>query len=211
VIKDWRLKISVLMLLALQFSCTESPKPVVIKKLAHPNPTSYTFDFPVDKLRDKVINLFSIDPQTNDSILKVVFIDRILKEHPFQINFVAETSDKAAFGTDYYKNVENSDDIFLFSMGSYWYSPLYFRKNNEPFLFFTSFAFKFKAISDQKTLLSVIDINPIISNGTKCCGHSGYMAIEEKVQPTTVEEYTLILYIAEKLGVRGLAPLRLPK
>ena len=163
----------------------------------------------MNRLRDSVIRFFDLEHQMNDTILKTVFVDKILKDHGFPITFNSEVSEKALFGKSYFNNAGTSNDVFIFSMGNYWYSPLYFH-NNEPFLFSTSFAFKFKLISDQKTILTIADVDPKISNGTKCCGHSGNIAIEQKVPPTTIEEYTLILFIAEKLGVKGLATIQLP-
>jgi hypothetical protein len=88
---------------------------------------------------------------------------------------------------------------------------MYFNKDI-PFEFRTEFAIHLKELTRSSTLLTIKALNPQIINGAKCCGmHLGKVALEEKVKPTTVEEYTLILYIAEKLGIKGLAPLQLPK
>ncbi len=164
-----------------------------------------------------VIKLFDISPQYDNPILKTVFIDRILKDHNFPISFSYETADKAVFGRDYFKRKESVNDIFLTSIGSYWYSPIYYH-NNEPFLFTSSFALQFRALVDefkdaskQETMLTVIDVGPEITNGTECCGPHGNYSRTETVKPTTVEEYTLILYIAQKLGVKDLKPIVLPK
>jgi hypothetical protein len=42
-------------------------------------------------------------------------------------------------------------------------------------------------------------------------GVHGPMNIYTKVQPTTIEEYSLLLFIADKLGDGSLLPLKLPK
>jgi hypothetical protein len=193
----------------IQIGCTDRPSRVETKKLIHPNPTSVVFNVSLNKLRDTVIKLFGTSSQINDPVLASVFIDRILKDSSFPVNFSCETADGPVFGKDYFKRAGSSGDLFLFSMGSYWNSPLYFH-NNKAFLFSCSFAFRFKAISDKQTLLEVIDVDPEISNGTKCCGPEGNYAITQKVRPTTIEEYTLILYLAEKLHVTRLKPIQLP-
>jgi hypothetical protein len=201
---------SLLMLIVLtHFSCTESPHSVEIKKIVQPNPTNYLFNMPSRRLRDTVLKLFSDSAQDDDPTLKSVFTDRILPEHPFQVSFVPETSDNAVFGADYFKNAGTSNDIFLYPMGSYWYSPVYFH-NNKPFLFSSSFAFRFKDISSRQTLITVIVVDPGISNGTKCCGPGGDYAIIQKVKPTSVEEYALLFYIGKKLSIGGFKPIQFP-
>jgi hypothetical protein len=190
--------------------CNKNPAPVYKKKLSHPNSTSLSFNFPENQLRDTILKLFDIEPQMDDQILKSIFMDEIVKKHRFQVNFVSETANNAVFGDKYFKSKGNIGDIFLFPMGSYWASPMYFR-NGEPFLFSTSFAIKFKAISQKQTLVVVEDINPEILNGTKCCGPEGNYSVVQKVAPTTIEEYTLLLYITKKLGIYNLPPVQLPK
>jgi hypothetical protein len=207
--KAWILKIGILFMVIL-FGCGESPHPVLIKKLIQLNPTNYIFKLPVDKLRDTIIKLFDLDHQMDDTVLKSVFIDHILKNDPFPIIFSPEQAKNASFGYDYFKKPGTDNDIFLCQMGSCWYSPIYFYKNGA-FLFSSSFAIKFKTLSPKETLIKVIDVDPGILNGTICCGPHGNYANIQNVKPTTVEEYTLILYIAEKLGIEGLKPLHIPR
>ncbi|HEY4194952.1 MAG TPA: hypothetical protein VGM63_05425, partial [Mucilaginibacter sp.] len=80
--KESTLKFCFFILLGIsQVACTESPKKVEVKKLANPNPTSYEFNIPLNQLRDSVVKFFDLDHQMNDTILKTVFIDEILKDH----------------------------------------------------------------------------------------------------------------------------------
>jgi hypothetical protein len=53
---------------------------------------------------------------------------------------------------------------------------------------------------DGVTLLRITPENPVVLFGTRCCGPHGDYANEIVVDPTTIEEYTLIKYIAEQLN-----------
>jgi len=197
----------------MQFGCGESPKQVNKKTLIHPNQTSLTIKLPINKLRDTLVKIFDIDHQEDNKILGRIFFyksdPKDLDVH--QITFWPETSDTCTFGKEYFKKPNTKNDVFLNQFGEIWYSTMYFNKS-KPFQIRTEFAFQLKELSKNTTLITVKALDPKILNGTKCCGPClGNYSLEEKVQPTTVEEYTLILYIAENLSIKDLQPLQLPK
>jgi len=193
--------------------CTESPKPVEKRRLVYTNPTTYTFKMPIKQLRDTIVQLFGIAPQLDDKTLMKIFYYKWPETgdaHIMQAMLEPETSDKAAFGTEYFKKPGTNNNIFLTQMGDYWYSTIYF-DNNKPFKFTSSYTIEFKQLSNNSTAITVNAFHPQIINGTKCCGPHGNYSIYQNVQPTTVEEYTIILYIAQKLNIHGLNSLQLPK
>ena len=213
-IGGWRLTTSVLLLFVLmQVGCGESPKQVEQKILLNPNQTCLTIKLPINKLRDTLVEIFDIDHQEDNKILGRIFF---YKSDPkdlgvHQITFWPETSDTCTFGKEYFKKPNTKNDVFLTQYGEAWYSAMYFNKS-KPFEFRTEFAIQLKELSKNSTLITAKALDPKILNGKKCCGPClGNYSLEEKVQPTTVEEYTLILYIAEQLSIKGLPRLQLPK
>ncbi|MBS1532799.1 MAG: hypothetical protein JSU01_21025 [Bacteroidetes bacterium] len=192
--------------------CGESPKTVEVKKLSVTNPTSYTFDIPVQKLHDTVTKIFDVNHQLNDPVLKKAFYAKPTEPDDIAeiITFRVETPDSAILGKEYFQKPNTKNDIFLNSFDTPWTSLVYHHKDKS-FKYSASFVIQLRAVNKTRTLLSIETLNSEIYNGSKCCGPCfGNYALEQKVKPTTIEEYTLILYIAEKLGVKGLKPLQLP-
>jgi len=167
---------------------------------------------PLIQLRDTIIRLFDSGYQIPDNpILSTVFMDVMVpKEHPMEAIFHPETSKTAVFGIHYFADKNTANDVYIDDMGSYWASPVYFH-NGKPFEYISAFAFKFIPLNANQTKLTVRAIKPEIVNGTTCCGPHGNYSITQQVKPTTIEEYTLITYIASKLGVKGLPPVQFPK
>jgi hypothetical protein len=193
-------------------NCGESPKKVEFKQLEHPNPTSYTFDIPLHKLHDTLIKIFDLDSQYGNPILGKIFYykssESDLDIH--QVSFDPEVPDSAVFGKEYFQKPNTKNDIFL-NQFDHWNSLIYHHKD-KPFEYNATFAIQLKELNHDSTLLNIKALDPEIYNGSKCCGPClGNYALTEKVKPTSIEEYTLILYIAQKLGAKGLQPLQLPK
>jgi predicted component of viral defense system (DUF524 family) len=78
-------------------------------------------------------------------------------------------------------------------------------------LYRTAFICKFEKIDNYNTKLTVFAEDPIVVNGTDRLGPHGYIANVQKVAPTTIEEYSILLYIAEQLGDTTLPPINLPR
>lgn len=163
-------------------------------------------------LHDTLRKVFDLDHQFNDPILGKIFYYRLSSsdDEVVKVTFTPETADSAIFGKVYFQKPGTENDIFL-NQFDHWDSPIYHHKN-KAFVYNTTFAIQLKQIDKANTMLTIKALQPEIYNGTKCCGPCfGNYAIEETVKPTTIEEYTLILYIAKKLGVNNLKPLELPQ
>ena len=189
------------------------PDPIQEKTLLNPNPISYTFSIPLNKLRDTIIKMFDIDPQMDDQTLEKIFYYNWPETgdiHKNQVIFTPQTSGTDSFGMEYFKNPATKDDVFLTQMADYWYSPKYYHKS-KPFEFTASYAIHFDMLDSNSTTITIKPVDAEIFNGTLCCSPHGNYSNTQSVASTSVEEYTLILYIAEKLGVKGLKPLELPK
>ncbi|MES2808928.1 MAG: hypothetical protein V4619_09910 [Bacteroidota bacterium] len=209
-IKDWILKIGVFSI-AIQFGCGENPRPVSIKKLVDPNPISYGFKLPVKELHDTIVKIFEFKNQMGNKILEDIFYYKNDGNYIQPVTFSTETADTAVFAENYFKKPNTKNDIFLNQYGDFWYSTMYFH-DGKPFSYRTPYAIQLAGITKDSTLITIKALDPKIINGSRCCGmHLGNVSLEEPVKATTVEEYTLILYIAEKLGIKGMKPLHIPR
>nr|WP_294946299.1 hypothetical protein [uncultured Mucilaginibacter sp.] len=198
--------------LLLFIGCSKTPATVQVKKLQSPNPTSRLFKMPAKQLHDTLLALFDFGQQYDNPTLKTIFMDAVLEDttNKMQATFSTETSAGPVFSEAYFAEPGTKNDIYITTMASYWYSPMYFA-DDKPLKYTSAFAFKLKELSKDSTLLSVVAINPEIVNGTKCCGPHGNYSITQKVKPTSVEEYTLIMFVAQKLGIKDMPALKLPR
>ncbi|HEX8656028.1 MAG TPA: hypothetical protein VF690_00750 [Hymenobacter sp.] len=192
-------------------SCSESVGKIERKALRHPNATSHIFQLPISCLRDTLISSFDVEKQYGNPVLQSVFYycpggD---KEHKQLIVFQAETIKHALFGSNYFKKLNTENDIYLHDFGNTWNSPLY-QVNGKPLEYRAAFILKLKSVDENRTLLVIDTENPMVINGTVGWGPHGSVARKEKVQPTTIEEHSLLLYIAGELRDDSVAPLKWP-
>jgi hypothetical protein len=194
------------------FGCGQTPGPVQIKKLATLNLVSYVVNMPAKQLRDTLLALFDYKYQMDDPGLKQVFVDAIAdsSKYKMQVSFSTETFNQAVFSKEYFAGPGTRNDVYITAMGGYWNSPMYFTEG-KPLLYTSDFAFKFKEISKDSTLLMVKAVNPEVVNGSKCCSPHGNYSITQKVKPTSVEEYILIAFVAQKLNIKDIPALKMPR
>ena len=83
--------------------------------------------------------------------------------------------------------------------------------NGEPLEFRAQYKLILKAINDKQTLLEVDVEDPRVIKGIGGLGPDGFYCKEINVKPTSIEEYCLILYIADRIGDKSLMPLNLNK
>jgi hypothetical protein len=124
------------------------------------------------------------------------------------VTFKAETADNPLFGREYFKNPDTENDIYIHSFGQFWYSPVYYA-GGKPLEFRTPFILTLQKIDEERTLLKVRPETPRVIKGAAGLTAHGFVSKEIEVAPTTVEEYSLILFIAEQLGDTTLRPLNI--
>ena len=181
------------------------------KEMPTPNPTSHVFNLPLKDLQDSLVNFFAIDNQTQRQILESSVFNYKVEDLDIKttVAFKAETASTSLFGKHYFTNAGTDKDIYLHSFGNYWMSPIY-HVEGDALKFRADFVLKLDSINQNKTLLTVETINPVVIKGIEGLGPHGFIAKEESVEPTTVEEYTLIKYIAEELGDKSLDEIIMP-
>jgi hypothetical protein len=175
------------------------------------NPTSHIFNLPIQILKDTLINIFSFNQQDSDKSMKNIFSGHPFKgySHYTQQTFLAESA-KDSILHDYFRIPGREDDIYLFALTGAWDSKLYYA-NNKPMLFESSYILHLKKISDNQTQIKIEGDNSFVINGMDGYGAHGPKRRQQKISPTTIEEYTLILFIASKLRDNSLPPLKLPR
>jgi hypothetical protein len=189
-------------------------EPIEKRKFPTKNIAKHTFKVNINILKDSIVAFFSIENQLENKFLKAVFFnymspDDKSEENKTSIIFNAETPKDSLFSRQYFCKPNTSNDIYLHDFGFTWFSKLYFSKGS-PLNYRTAFIVKLAKLTDKSTVVTVRAEDPVVINGTAGFGVHGPIAKETQVQPSSIEEYTLLLFIADKLGDNGLLPLKLP-
>ena len=190
-------------------SCSRGVSRIQTRPLRQPNPTNYTFSIPLVQVREKAWEAFSIEHQFADPIFHRLPASGSLDK----IEMLAvECATNAVFGEAIFRDPANTNDFYLDSMHSpFVYSAVYTGKNGGlPFI--AAFHLHLTGTASN-TMVSVATRDSEVVNGTKfgfgSCG-PGQGNNYVKVQPTTVEEYSILRYLGKYLGVTNMPPLVLP-
>ena len=185
-------------------ACSSNIHPIETRPLSQKNPTSYVFPGPVPEVRGKLLTAF------NDFQLMRDFFSSFSPNNP-SLYFAVESREHAVFSEQIFADRDNQDDVYLHSHGD-WIdpSPVYFG-GGKPLRYRAEFQVHLTTVDANRTQVSVITHKPSVINGSVCCGLHGYKSNDVAVQPTTVEEYRILLFIGRVLGVSGMPPLRLPE
>lgn len=178
-------------------SCSINTVHVRARPLPKPNPTYYSFPLPLDELRAKSLEAFDLPRQMARPIFGSAFIRMV-----FSDTFCVETATNAAFGTAIFQNPANVNDIYLHTFNQpFEISPVYYaREGGLPF--FGAFHLHLTSVGSN-TLVTVTALETKVASGST----SGCSAVAiaptlmyKKVEPTTVEEYTILKYLGDYLG-----------
>ena len=176
------------------------------KELIEINPTEHIFNVPIDTLRQIIIESFNelktLDSKFYDS--SIFFYE--FQEHRHQAIFRAETF-PGLFGQQYFEQEGTRDDIYLYSH-EYWISPIY-SAGGKQLNCRTAFIVTLKKVNEDNTLLKIKPEDLKVIKGVAGLTAHGFYSKEIPVNPTTIEEYSLILFIAEQLGDTTLKQLNL--
>lgn len=191
------------------FGC-DNLKSLETKELVETNPTEYIFNVPLDKLKQTILESFNENKDLSSpfyqSSIFYFKVDMGSGEHKMTVSFDAETTADSLFGKEHFQKPNTENDIYIHSFGQFWYSPIYF-SDGEPLEFRTPFILTLEKLDDQRTRLKVKAEDPKVLKGVAGLTAHGFYSNEIEVQPTTIEEYSLILFIAERLGDTTLKPL----
>jgi len=97
----------------------------------------------------------------------------------------------------------------LHASGETWPSKLYFSGKHQ-LGYRTPFIIKLTKVGSSSTKVNIIAEDPKVINGISGYSAHGAVARETAVAPTTIEEYSILLFIASKLGDSSMLPIKLP-
>ena len=188
-------------------SCSHGVSRIQTRTLPSPNPTSWLYLMPMEQVRAKALDAFSIEHQVSQP----VFGRHQIEDH-IDGEIFAECFTNAVFGQAIFRDPANTNDIYLHSLDSpFVISSVYYgRYGGLPFE--ATFHLHLTA-NGSNTLVSVTALNAQVINGTKfgfgSCG-PGPANNYVPVQPTTVEEYSILRYLGTYLGITNMPPVILP-
>jgi hypothetical protein len=180
-------------------------EPIEEKPFRVKNLPEKVFHFNIHKLRDTVVALFDFKNQYDNKFLQPIFYNK----NVHQVIFSAETTKDSLFSKSYFNDPATANDIYIHAFGETWLSKFYFSKG-KPLRVRTAFIIKLSAQNDSSVKVVVVAEKPKALNGISGFGFHGPIARETEVNSSTIEEYSLLLFIEDKLGDHGLTPLKLP-
>ena len=189
-------------------SCSGGGSRIETSSLPSPNPISYSFSLSVAEVHERALQAFSIEHQIDHPI----FGRSSLAAH-LEDTLDTECATNAVFGQAVFRDPANAQDIYLHTFHTpFVVSPVYHGSaGGLPFI--ATFHLHLVA-SDTNTTVTVIASDTEVINGTKFgigpCG-PGQGNVYVSVKPTTVEEYSILRYLGDYLGVTNMPPVILPK
>jgi hypothetical protein len=197
-----RLAIGLCVLLA-SGGCVYNAVRMETRKLPERNPTVYQFELPLEELRARLIAGLARSQQRENPIFGKAKWG--WSEPIFQV----EAGEVKSWPTILLLP-ENARDLYLHASDRIWESPIY-RGPREGLPFLAAFHVHFAAISPTLTSVSVTALETKVINGqtTGMPGH-GRARRTVPVAPTSIEEYVVLRYICNILGVRSMPKVILP-
>ena len=188
-------------------SCSHGVSRIQTRSLARPNPTTYSFPLPVEEVHVGALQAFSTKHQYKEPIF-----NKPARTDYWESVLSTECSTNATYGRAVFADPANAHDIYLHSSHAPFAISAVYRGQNGGLPFMADFHLHL-ASSDSNTLVTVTASDAELVNGTKfgigSCGpgqHWNYVS----VKPTTVEEYHIIRYLGDYLGMTNMPAVILP-
>jgi hypothetical protein len=185
-------------------SCSSDVHKIKTRSLVQKNPTSYVFPGRVPEVREKILTAFEDFPFMRE-------FGSFVSPNSQSFMFSVRTKEEHGEYEPIFASPENRNDIYLHSWGEpIDPSEVYFG-GGKPLRYRAEFQLHLTATDNTNTQISVITHKPSVINGSVCCGLHGYKSNDVAVEPTTIEEYRILLFVGRILGVTDMPPLRLPE
>lgn len=184
--------------------CVSGASRLEIRALTSTNPTYYEFDLPLESLRAQVIAALSLERQFENPIFP--------QQGSTTVLHVTEAGEGPTWATAL-RLPGNEQDLYLEASHSpLWESPVY-RGDRGGMPFLAEFHVHFVGVSSNRTGVSVTALQTEVINGSTfglgSCG-PGRFNRYVRVEPTSVEEYMILRFVGEILGVRSMPEVILP-
>lgn len=189
-------------------SCSPSASRIQTRPLSIPNPTTYSFPLPLEEIRTRALQAFSIEHQIDEPIF-----GRTVSTTHLESVLSAECSTNAVFGEAIFREPANAHDIYLHSFHSPFVISSIYHGRDGGLPFIATFHLHLTT-SGSNTIVTVAASDAEVVNGTKFGigpGGPGQRWNYARVNPTTVEEYSILLYLGRYLSVTNMPAITLPK
>jgi hypothetical protein len=169
----------------------------------------------VEDFHARALEAFLTDHQIEDPIFPVPpEATSLRREMLWKSNFSVELSGAGGAFSSVFTNGDDGNDIYLHNFTSpFTLSPLY-RGRNGGLPFVASFYLHLVAAGSSSTVVTVTALDTQVINGEHYgvgpCG-PGYGWRYESVKPTTIEEYRILRYLGEYVGLSNMPPVVLPR
>ena len=178
------------------------------------NPTEYTYHMPLEELRTLIINDF--ENQTNPDIEEISCRKMEVSTITKYLNGLTEDTISNPWYPKEKKSVHDLILIFPISTKAttLGYSDVYYKKNMPLLYNVYAFHLNFEEIDAKKTKMRVHVLHPEVATGKEIWGmiilpsHAGYRW--KSVEPTTIEEYKILLRIGKLAGEKNMPQLKRP-
>jgi len=188
-------------------SCSHNVSRIQTRSLPGANPTSYSFPLPTEEVHTRALQAFSIDHQVKERIFPK-------SASPVSLQFVLypQSSTNAVSRKAIFADPANAHDIYLDTSHTPFVVSSVYRGRDGGLPFIATFRLHL-AGSGSDTVVTVTAADTEVINGTKfgigSCG-PGQKWNCVKVQPTTVEEYSILSYLGRYLGITNMPAVILP-
>ena len=205
-------------------SCAQQPVAVVSfqeRLLPHMNPTNYEFDANVSEIKAAIKEACGVEWQkelaaknrglvwkgSGDAHSRQLLSQAL--EEPTPRLFWKGDADALTKGI--LTKPGNESDAYLYNSDAPVESQVYF-KDAQPLIYYADFQIHLTAIGQHKTRVEIFTYDSNVGTGIdERWSPHGPKLIRVVVEPTTVEEYQILLRIGEKLGTKDMPPLVIPK
>ncbi len=194
-------------------ACVKGVSQIHTRPLVRPNLTSYVFGLPLEAVRAKAMDAFSVEHQLAAPVFGHLGVP--LPAPPFRdlVTFHVSTAEHATFGSDLLAIPANASDLYLQSFADpLWESPIY-QGSRGGLPFVAEFHVHLSAAGSSETRVTVTARRAEVINGMEfglgSCG-PGWAWRYVPVEPTSVEEYVILRYIGQALGAPSMPNVMLP-
>ncbi len=191
------------------------------KLLSRPNPTSYEFDATVNEVKAAIRTAFDKrrDEEAKKNRNRVWrgggdaedkrILTMLLQLPP---GFLFWKGDADSLAKNLLTKPGNENDAYFYGTDSPVGESLVHFRDGQPLIYFADFHIHLTSVGPQKTRVEIITYDSSVNTGVRApwSPARGRTFIYVKVDKTTVEEYQILLGIAEQLGVKDMPKCVIP-
>lgn len=175
--------------------CEGSKNTIEKRTIPQNNPTTYEFDASIENVKNAI-------QEVRGSNWEDV-------QKPYEGAEIAWKTNGNPFAVKIFSNPKNENDAFLFGMGAaVGKSPVYM-KDGEDLTYYADFQIHITAVTPSRTRVEIFTYDSHVQAGTEWHPYA-QAGIFLEVEPTSIEEYQILLDIGNRLGATDMPKLIMP-